>query len=39
MIIDLIVGVITFALGFGATFALYLYDRKKEEKEENAKKV
>ncbi|MBE6674137.1 MAG: DUF368 domain-containing protein [Ruminococcaceae bacterium] len=34
MVIDLIIGVLALALGFTATFLLYLYDRKRELKEE-----
>ena len=32
MIIDLIVGAVALAVGFGITFALYIYDKKREEK-------
>lgn len=32
MIIDLIVGAVALAVGFGITFVLYIYDKKREEK-------
>ena len=35
MAIDLIIGVLSFAVGFGATFALYIRDKKKNEREAN----
>lgn len=34
MILDLTVGAVAFAVGFTVTFALYLYDKKKESKKE-----
>lgn len=39
MAVDLIVGVLALALGFFATFLMYLYDKKKEAKAEETKKV
>ena len=32
MVVDIIVGSVTFVVGFIVTFALYLYDKKKEKK-------
>ena len=32
MVIDIVIGVIALAVGFSATFAMYLYDKKKEQK-------
>ena len=39
MVIDLIVGIVSFAVGFGATFALYIYDKKKSEETKALEKV